>query len=146
MKICNVYIPVEIACALFSGAFSIGVAVISFFANRHKTKSELAKFKMEMEHADKIRAEDAAAAHDREIAEKYTEMLNAIAVFSEAPDVNTKNAAIFAINRLAAIGNPEWAEPLRAVKKEIDWTDAFEKPDKRKLDSLLDKITVGFCK
>ena len=112
----------------------------------HKTKSELAKFKMEMEHADKIRAEDAAIAHDREISEKYTGMLNAIAEFSEAPDANTKNAAISAINRLAAVGNAECAETLRAVKKEIDRTDAFEKPDKQKLDSLLDKITVGFCK
>lgn len=146
MKICNVYIPVEIACALISGVISIGVAIISFYTNKHKTKSELAKFKMEMEHADKLRAEDAAIAHDREIAEKYTEMLNAIAVFSEAPDVNTKNAAISAINRLTAVGNAECAETLRAVKKEIERTDAFERPDKQKLDSLLDKITVGFCK
>ena len=146
MKICNVYIPVEIACALISGVISIGVAIISFYTNKHKTKSELAKFKMEMEHADKLRAEDAAIAHDREIAEKYTEMLNAIAVFSEAPDVNTKNAAISAINRLTAVGNAECAETLRAVKKEIERTDAFERPDKQELDSLLDKITVGFCK
>ena len=133
MKICNVYIPVEIACALISGVISIGVAIISFYTNKHKTKSELAKFKMEMEHADKLRAEDAAIAHDREIAEKYTEMLNAIAVFSEAPDVNTKNAAISAINRLTAVGNAECAETLRAVKKEIERTDAFERPDKQKL-------------
>ena len=131
MKICNVYIPVEIACALISGVISIGVAIISFYTNKHKTKSELAKFKMEMEHADKLRAEDAAIAHDREIAEKYTEMLNAIAVFSEAPDVNTKNAAISAINRLTAVGNAECAETLRAVKKEIERTDAFERPQRQ---------------
>ena len=146
MEIWNVYIPVEIACALFSGAISIGVAIISFYTNKHKTKSELAKFKMEMEHADKLRAEDAAIAHDREVTEKYSGMLNAIAVFSEAPDVNTKNAAISAINRLAAVGNAECVETLKAVRKEIARTDAFETPDKQKLDSLLDKITVGFCK
>ena len=110
MKICNVYIPVEVVCALFSGVISIGVAIISFYTNKHNTKSELAKFKMEMEHEDKIRAEDAAIAHDREIAEKYSGMLDAIAVFSEAPDVNTKNAAISAINRLAAVGNTECVE------------------------------------
>ena len=32
-----------------------------------------------------------------------------------------------------------------SVRKEIDRTDAFEQPDKQELDSLLDKITVGFC-
>ena len=146
MEIWNVYIPVEVVCALIAGVISITTAIISFYTNKHKTKSELAKFKMEMEHADKIRAEDAAFAHDREIAEKYSGMLNAIAAFSESPDVTTKNAAISAINRLAAVGNAECAEALRAVRKEIDRTDAFEKPDKQKLDSLLDKITVGFCK
>lgn len=146
MEIWNVYIPVEIACALFSGTISIVVAVISFFANRHKTKSELEKFKIEMEHADKIRAEDAVIARNREVTEKYTEMLDAIAAVSEAPDVNTKKDAIFAVNRLAAVGNAEWAETLRAIRNEIDRTDAFEKPDKQRLDSLLDKITVGFCK
>lgn len=146
MKICNVYIPVEVVCALIAAVISIATAIISFYTNKHKTKSELAKFKMEMEHADKLRAEDAAIAHDREIAEKYSGMLNAIAVFSESPDVTTKNAAISAINRLAAVGNAECAEALRAVRKEIERTDAFETPDKQKLDSLLDKITVGFCK
>lgn len=146
MKICNVYIPVEVVCALIAAVISIATAIISFYTNKHKAKSELAKFKMEMEHADKLRAEDAAIAHDREIAEKYSGMLNAIAVFSESPDVTTKNAAISATNRLAAVGNAECAEALRAVRKEIERTDAFEKPDKQKLDSLLDKITVGFCK
>ena len=142
----NVEISKELATVLISGIVSIVVAFISFWANKRKTDSEIAKMKLEIDHADKIRSEDAAREREREISTKYSRMLTAVRQFVELPDFNTKNAAISAINDLLVIEKCDQNDTLKNIKRIVEQASAFDGPDEEELEPILDQVLVKLRK
>ena len=69
-------------------------------------------------------------------------MHTAIQQFVEIPDVNTKNAAVASINSVLSVEKGTVRNLLIEVKDVISKADAFDGPNQRKLNPLLEKIRI----
>lgn len=123
--------------ALISGVVSITVALVSYHANKKKTKSEIDKMKLEWEHQDKVRREEnrridqlrEQEKHDanlRRLQDAAAEMFSAISLFGAAPDGCSHQAALSAVAKVIAIADGELVDLLDDLMKSLGKTDPFE--------------------
>lgn len=140
----QIEVSAEVAAAIISAVVSILTAVISFFVNRSKTKSEIAKMKLEFEHSDRVRKEEMNAETRQEQEKRYAQMLSAVDWFCQASDMNTKQAALAAINTFWTGANGATRDSVQALKEVINQADAFKGPDQGELQAALDKTRIQF--
>lgn len=140
----RIEVSAEVAAAVISAAVSALTATISFYVNRNKTKSEIAKMKLEFEHSDKVRQDEAETLARQEMGNRYAKMLSAIDWFAQAPDMNSKQAALAAINSFLAEGNGGLGQPVQELKQVVNGADAFTGPGQVELQAALDKVGVQF--
>lgn len=140
----NFFVSSEVAAALISAAVSIAVAAISYKVNQNNTKSEIAKMKLEFEHSDKVRQEEMNAETRQEQEKRYAQMLSAVDWFCQASDMNTKQAALAAINTFWTGANGEIRDSVQTLKEVINQADAFKGPDQGELQAALDKTRIQF--
>lgn len=134
----------EVAAAIISAGVSVFTAVISFSVNRSKTKSEIAKLKLELEHSDKVRQNEADLKAKETLKAQYAQMLSAIDWFWQALDMNSKQGALEAINSLLAEASGELRESLLTLKQIVTGADAFVGPKREKLQAALEEVSVQF--
>lgn len=140
----NFFVSSEVAAALISAAVSVVVAAISYKVNQNNTKSEIAKMRLEFEHSDKVRQEEMNAETRQEQEKRYAQMLSAVDWFCQASDMNTKQAALAAINTFWTGANGATRDSVQALKEVINQADAFKGPDQGELQAALEEVGVQF--
>lgn len=140
----RVELSAEVAAAIISAGVSVFTAVISFSVNRSKTKSEIAKLKLEFEHSDKVRRNEADLKARETLKAQYAEVLSAVDWFRQAPDMNSKQRALVAINSLLAGANGGLRDALQSLRQTVAGADAFTGPKQGELQAALEEVGVQF--
>jgi len=126
-----------VVSSLIAGFVSITTAIISYRANRKKTKSEIEKMKLEWERQDKLREEENRRVDQlreeenlRAAAEQFQkaagEMLASLSAFSTAPDKNSCKAALAAVDKVILMADNELAKLLNHLHGHLEADDPFD--------------------
>lgn len=139
------YISPEVSTALISGVVSITVAIISFYANKKKTQTEIEKMKLEFAQQNKVRAEDRQFTRANGFETAYAQMLSDVAQFSASPNGYSHQTALRSIAAIVAISTGPDAELLTCFQAAVEASDPFGGLNGES-KTLLDEIRVQFRK